>query len=76
MLIKSLIYRRLPWVRVVEARDCGAAVFASVARYFGHHLTLERARNLVGTDRNGTTHFETNETDFNKDIQKYGVSGS
>ncbi len=28
------------------------------------------------TDRNGTTHFETNETDFNKDIQKYGVSGS
>lgn len=28
------------------------------------------------TDRNGTTHFETNETDFNKDIAKYGVSGS
>ncbi|HEV2217230.1 MAG TPA: endolytic transglycosylase MltG [Candidatus Dormibacteraeota bacterium] len=28
------------------------------------------------TDRNGTTHFETNEADFNKDIQKYGVSGS
>ncbi len=55
MLIKSLIYRRLPWVRVVEARDCGAAVFASVARYFRHHLTLEQARNLVGTDRNGTT---------------------
>ena len=28
------------------------------------------------TDRNGTTHFETNEADFNKDIAKYGVSGS
>ena len=28
------------------------------------------------TDRKGTTHFETNEADFNKDIQKYGVSGS
>ena len=28
------------------------------------------------TDRNGTTHFETNQADFNKDIQKYGVSGS
>ena len=28
------------------------------------------------TDRNGTTHFETNQADFDKDIQKYGVSGS
>ena len=28
------------------------------------------------TDRNGTTHFETNQQDFEKDIQKYGVSGS
>jgi UPF0755 protein len=28
------------------------------------------------TDRNGTTHFETNQTDFDRDIQKYGVSGS
>jgi UPF0755 protein len=28
------------------------------------------------TDRVGTTHFETNEADFQADIQKYGVSGS
>jgi UPF0755 protein len=28
------------------------------------------------TDRNGTTHFETNEQDFNRDINKFGVSGS
>lgn len=28
------------------------------------------------TDRQGVTHFETNESDFNRDIQKYGVSGS
>jgi UPF0755 protein len=27
-------------------------------------------------DRQGVTHFETNEQDFNSDIQKYGVSGS
>jgi UPF0755 protein len=26
------------------------------------------------TDRNGTTHFETNQADFDRDIQKYGVS--
>ncbi len=25
------------------------------------------------TDKNGTTHFETNEADFERDIQKYGV---
>jgi len=28
------------------------------------------------TDRSGTTHFETNQQDFDKDIQKYGMSGS
>jgi len=28
------------------------------------------------TDRSGTTHFETNQADFDRDIQKYGVSGS
>ena len=28
------------------------------------------------TDRQGTTHFETNQQDFDNDIKKYGVSGS
>ena len=28
------------------------------------------------TDRQGVTHFETNQQDFDRDIQKYGVSGS
>jgi UPF0755 protein len=28
------------------------------------------------TDRQGTTHFETNQHDFDSDVQKYGTSGS
>ena len=28
------------------------------------------------TDRQGTTHFETNQHDFDADVQKYGLSGS
>jgi cell division protein YceG involved in septum cleavage len=28
------------------------------------------------TDRQGTTHFETNQRDFDSDVQKYGTSGS
>lgn len=55
MLAKWLVYRRLPWVRAADPRDCGPAVFASLARYYGHHLTLEQARGLVATDRNGTS---------------------
>ncbi len=55
MLIKWLVYRRLPWVCVLEPRDCGASVFASIAGYYQHHISLEQARNLVGTDRDGTT---------------------
>lgn len=55
MLNKWRVYRKLPWVRVSEARDCGAAAFASLAAYHRHHLSLEEARALVGTDRDGTT---------------------
>jgi ATP-binding cassette subfamily B protein len=55
MLTELMISRRVPWVRVAEARDCGAAAFASVARYYRHNLSLEEARILVGTDRDGTT---------------------
>ncbi len=55
MLTKWRIARRLPWVLAAEPRDCGASVFASLARFHGHHLTLEEARVLVGTDRDGTS---------------------
>jgi ABC-type bacteriocin/lantibiotic exporter with double-glycine peptidase domain len=55
MLTKWRVARRLPWVLAAEPRDCGASVFASLARFHGHHLTLEEARGLVGTDRDGTS---------------------
>lgn len=55
MLSKWRTYRRLPWVRVADGRDCGASAFASIACYYRHHLSLEQARALVGTDRDGTT---------------------
>ncbi len=55
MLSSWLTSRRLPWVLAAEPRDCGAAVFASLARYHRHHLSLEEARALVATDRDGTS---------------------
>jgi ABC-type bacteriocin/lantibiotic exporter with double-glycine peptidase domain len=55
VLTKWRVTRRLPWVLAAEPRDCGASVFASLARFHGHYLTLEEARGLVGTDRDGTT---------------------
>lgn len=47
--------KRVPWKRSTEPRDCGAAAFASVATHFGHHLSVEEARELVQTDRTGTS---------------------
>ncbi len=55
MLNKMLIYRRLPWIRALEARDCGPSVFASIAHYYKHYISLEQARTLVHTNRNGTS---------------------
>ncbi|HLZ56977.1 MAG TPA: peptidase domain-containing ABC transporter [Ktedonosporobacter sp.] len=54
MLTEWWISRRIPWVHVAEPWDCGASAFASVARYYHHHLSLEQARTLIGTDRDGT----------------------
>jgi ATP-binding cassette subfamily B protein len=51
----SIWTRRIPPKRSAEDRDCGPAAFASVAAHFGHHLTVEQARELVQTDRTGTT---------------------
>lgn len=47
--------RRVPWRRSSEDRDCGAAAFASVASHYGYHLTTEEARDIVRTDRTGTS---------------------
>jgi len=47
--------QRVPWKKQAEDRDCGAAAFASVASYYGHHVSVEEARDLVRTDRTGTT---------------------
>lgn len=55
MFFKWHTYRKLPWVRVADAHDCGASAFASIASFYKHHLTLEQARGLVSTDRDGTT---------------------
>jgi len=43
------------WKRSAEDRDCGAAAFATIATHHGHHLTVEQARELVQTDRTGTS---------------------
>ncbi|MBA3468670.1 MAG: peptidase domain-containing ABC transporter [Herpetosiphonaceae bacterium] len=55
MLNNMFIYRRLPWIRASEGQDCGPSVFASIAHYYKHRITLEQARTLVSTDRNGTS---------------------
>lgn len=55
MIFKWAIYRKLPWIRVADPNDCGASAFASIAAFYGHYLTLEQARVLAGTDRDGST---------------------
>lgn len=47
--------RAASWKRSAEDRDCGAAAFATIATHHGHHLTVEQARELVQTDRTGTS---------------------
>jgi len=47
--------RKVPWKKMAEDRDCGAAAFASIASHHGHHITVEESREIVQTDRSGTS---------------------
>lgn len=46
--------QRFPWVRQNDESDCGAAALATLARYYRRPLSVERLRDLAGTDRIGT----------------------
>jgi ABC-type bacteriocin/lantibiotic exporter with double-glycine peptidase domain len=47
--------RRIPFIQQLEATDCGAACLAMVLASYGRHEHLDRVRELMGTDRDGTT---------------------
>jgi ATP-binding cassette subfamily B protein len=47
--------RRFPYVRQIDAMDCGAASLAMVCRHFGRAVSLARIRQLVHTASDGTS---------------------
>lgn len=47
--------RQIPHVQTLTATDCGAACIAMVCAYHGKDISVEAAREAVGTNRDGTT---------------------
>lgn len=47
--------RRVPFVRQVDAMDCGAAALGMICRYFGRRVSLPRIRQLAHTALDGTS---------------------
>jgi ATP-binding cassette subfamily B protein len=47
--------RRFPWVRQLDAADCGAAALAMVCRHFGRSVNIARIRELAFTSTDGTS---------------------
>lgn len=37
--------------------DCGPAAIATIVKQYGYHLSIDKIRNLTGTDKQGTTLF-------------------
>jgi ATP-binding cassette subfamily C protein len=42
-------------IRQHSQEDCGAACLASISKYYGKDITLNRSREIVGTGQQGTT---------------------
>jgi ATP-binding cassette, subfamily B, bacterial len=51
------VQRRVPWVRQMEAADCGAACLAMVLAYHGRHVPLDELRDMTSTNRDGVNAF-------------------
>lgn len=49
-----LKYRK-SFVPQIDARDCGIAALASIAKYYGSNYSLAHLRELAKTDKEGTT---------------------
>jgi ATP-binding cassette subfamily B protein len=47
--------RRFPFMRQIDAFDCGAACVAMLCRAFGHRVSLSFIRQVVGTGQDGTS---------------------
>jgi len=47
--------RRFPFVRQIDAADCGAAALAMVCRHYGRAVSLARIRRLCFTSTDGTS---------------------
>ena len=43
------------FVPQIDARDCGVAALASIAKYYGSNYSLAHLRELAKTDKEGTT---------------------
>ena len=46
---------RREFIKQVDARDCGVAALASIARHYGSYYSLAELRQLAGTTIQGTT---------------------
>jgi ATP-binding cassette subfamily B protein len=51
----NLSYLKKTFTSQLESSDCGVACLRSVVRYYGGDISLERLRELSGTNRQGTT---------------------
>lgn len=51
----NLSYLKKTFTHQLESSDCGVACLRSVVRYYGGDISLERLRELSGTNKQGTT---------------------
>ena len=50
--------RKYPFIKQEESKDCGAACLYMIIQYFKGYLSMEKIRNLINVDLNGTTAFD------------------
>ncbi|MEB3343201.1 peptidase domain-containing ABC transporter [Okeania sp.] len=48
-------FNKYPLILQQSEEDCGAACLASIAKYYGRNLTINRIRETIGTNQKGTT---------------------
>ncbi|MCW2577553.1 MAG: lantibiotic transporter permease/ATP-binding protein [Modestobacter sp.] len=66
--------RRVPWIRQMEAADCGAACLAMVLAYFGRRVPLDELRDTTSTNRDGVDAFTLTQAARSHGLSARGVA--
>lgn len=50
-----MFFKKYQYVKQIDEKDCGAACLATILKHYGSKLSINKIRDIAGTDKQGTS---------------------